>query len=408
LFAILLALLCLAAPAVAGDTEYTGKFDAELAADAESTRRIVFTYVASERMKGSNFSPDAHLSTARIYDFATDTMSIQALLVEEEDKLPVIFVDLNNNKNFSPEEKFTFKASEKYGRLYNIKINIPMSGRSYPSYPTIIEFHEGWKTDKMTDNDRLIEQSDEAYARGTVDVKGKKLTVQYIYDFLNKRVDPLLGTLGVDANGDGEIDMDPMSPEAMMVKGEAAIFRVDNLYLSTKKLDLEKNLIVLKEQSAKDYQRVELSMGNVVPDFNFVDLNGKKRKFSEFRGKYVLLDIWGFWCPACLDELPYLKSAYEKFQSRNFEIVGLNTDEYAPEMVKKSVDQNGMKWTHASRESIISLLGERMMIRSFPTTMLISPEGKILSRGKSDQGEPDLRGADLLKTLDELLPKAAQ
>jgi thiol-disulfide isomerase/thioredoxin len=229
--------------------------------------------------------------------------------------------------------------------------------------------------------------------------------VQYRYDFLNKQIDPTFGTLGIDTNGDGDIDMDSLSPEAAQVKGDIAIFRVDNIFLSTKKADLQKNSIVLREHSAKEYKRIELSMGNVVPDFEFTDFKGKKRKFSEFRGKYVLLDIWGFWCPACKDELPYVKEAYNRFQSRNFEIVGLNTDEYTIESIRTSLDDNGMKWTQATRDSILPLLAEKMMIRSFPTTMLISPEGKIISRGRVEKDEPDLRGADLLETLDDILPK---
>ncbi|MEO8041965.1 MAG: hypothetical protein ABI646_05055 [Acidobacteriota bacterium] len=42
---------------------------------------------------------------------------------------------------------------------------------------------------------------------------------------------------------------------------------------------------------------------------------------------------------------------------------------------------------------------------SFPTTFLISPEGKILSMSRQERKEPDLRGADLLDSLDEVLSK---
>jgi hypothetical protein len=46
-----------------------------------------------------------------------------------------------------------------------------------------------------------------------------------------------------------------------------------------------------------------------------------------------------------------------------------------------------------------------LRITSFPSTFLISPEGKILSMSRSDRDEPHLRGEDLLETLDEILPK---
>jgi thiol-disulfide isomerase/thioredoxin len=134
-------------------------------------------------------------------------------------------------------------------------------------------------------------------------------------------------------------------------------------------------------------------------------LDGKKRKFSEFRGKYVLLDFWGFWCPPCMKELPYLREAYKRFQSRNFEIVGMNTDQFTPDSIKKNLEQNGMMWTQARHDSFLDLKNYAFRIESFPTTLLIAPDGKILSLSRQERGEPDLRGKDLLTTLDEILPK---
>jgi len=43
-----------------------------------------------------------------------------------------------------------------------------------------------------------------------------------------------------------------------------------------------------------------------------------------FRGKVVLLDIFGTWCPNCHDEAPVLQSLYAQFHARGLEIVGLS------------------------------------------------------------------------------------
>lgn len=391
---------------LAGDNEYTGKFDGELVADADSSQRVVFRYISPDRLKGQKaFAAEAHVTSARLYDPMTNGLSINAVLVEEGNLLPVMFIDLNKDNNFSDEEKFTLKKSPRYKDIYEIKINIPIKAGSYTSYPTIVQFLRRYRIDRMTEADRLVEQSDEAFARGTVDVKGKKVLVQYLYDLVNKQVDPLMGRLGIDSNGDGDIDMDSLSPESAKGRGEATVFRLDNIYVSTKKADIDKNNIVLREHSAKDYKRIELQVGSTIPDFDFTDFNGKKRKFGEFRGKYVLLDIWGLWCPACMDELPHLKEAYTQFKERNFEIIGLNTDERTPDTLRKSFELYGVKWTQATLDSVRTLIAERMMISSFPTTMLISPEGKILSLSRSERDEPELRGEDLLETLDGILPQ---
>jgi peroxiredoxin len=38
-----------------------------------------------------------------------------------------------------------------------------------------------------------------------------------------------------------------------------------------------------------------LQPGKIAPDIVGKDLDGKSMKLSDFRGKVVLLDFWGFW-----------------------------------------------------------------------------------------------------------------
>ena len=142
------------------------------------------------------------------------------------------------------------------------------------------------------------------------------------------------------------------------------------------------------------------------PEFGFTDLEGKKRKFSEFRGKYVLLDVWGWWCGPCRRELPYIREAHKRFQSRGLEILGLNTDQDATiDSLRKLLTTNGMLWPQGRFESVSTFLRDGLRVNSFPTTFLISPEGKILSMSREERGEPDLRQRNLLTSLDKILPK---
>ena len=194
--------------------------------------------------------------------------------------------------------------------------------------------------------------------------------------------------------------MDRFSPEAAYAREETVVFRVGQNYVSTKRVDLEKNEIVLRSHPASEYKRIELRVGSEMPDFSFTDFDGKKRKFSDFRGKYVLIDFWGTWCPACIEELPYQKTAYSRFQPRGFEILGMDDDQNAA-AVKSWLKSNGLTWTQATTESIVDVKrGLRIFL--FPTALLVGPDGKVISLDQKNQ--PDLRGRALLESLDELLP----
>ena len=399
-----LSLLFLATVAFAGGGEFTGQFDTNLVANPEEVERVVFNPTTADKWKDAgSFAADAHVTSAKLIDPVTGKPSIVALLVEVEDEDPMLFVDRDGDGKIVAAEKFEMKEDgNPYIWLANVTVSV--KGGFFTSQSIVVRYFSRVEIEKMTPDDRLVIQSSEIMTRGTVEVNGKKVAVQYaLVD--KKKVDPKQGWLGMDIDGDGSVDMDNLSPEAAKADNEAVIFRVGETYLSTKKADVEKNQIVLREHEAKEYKRIELYIGKEFPEFSFSDFDGKKRKFSEFRGNYVLLDIWGFWCPPCRKELPYIREAHKRFSGRNLVVLGLNTDaDFTVDSMKKALKDNGMIWTQAKFDSVIDLL-KGLRVNSFPTTFLISPEGKILSMSRHERKEPDLRGADLLDSLDEVLPK---
>ena len=63
--------------------------------------------------------------------------------------------------------------------------------------------------------------------------------------------------------------------------------------------------------------------------FHMPDLNGRmvSNTDAKFRGKVVLVNIMGSWCPNCHDEAPFLAELYKKYRDQGLEIVGLSFEE---------------------------------------------------------------------------------
>jgi len=63
------------------------------------------------------------------------------------------------------------------------------------------------------------------------------------------------------------------------------------------------------------------------PEFMLTDLTGKTWKFSDLRGKVVLVNFWATWCPPCRKEMPDLDALYQRFAAKGFVVLGISDEE---------------------------------------------------------------------------------
>jgi thiol-disulfide isomerase/thioredoxin len=408
-FTIFAALLCCCVGSLAAD-EYTGQFAMELEAERGNLDQVIFQPPAGRlNFKLPTLDSGANVTFSFLYNPNNEKLEVPALLVEEAGEGPYLWVDANLDRSFDGAEKFPLRReSEDNPYVWDGVVNIPLQKGAFKTFPLFVKFFRGVKWDDMNDDDRLLLQSNEVYAKGFVEIQGKKTLVAYSYNPRERKISVTRGKVAIDCDGDGEIDWGRFSGEASEAEGEAAVFRVGNAYVSNKRVDVEKNVIVLKAHPAGDYKRLELKVGDTFPDFEFKDFQGRKRRLAEFRGKHVLLDFWAIWCGPCRREMQYQKAAYQRYNARGFEILGLNADEadYVSQ-VKSWLEKNKLDWTQATRESIMPLM-RALRIHYYPTTLLLDPEGKVVSLDERKKGQLELRGKELLESLQSIFfPKNA-
>jgi thiol-disulfide isomerase/thioredoxin len=124
-------------------------------------------------------------------------------------------------------------------------------------------------------------------------------------------------------------------------------------------------------------------------DFNFPDVNGNKisNHDARFKDKVVILQIFGTWCPNCMDETKFLAPWYEQNKDRGVEILGLAYErkddfDYASGRVKKMKEklQVGYDFVIAGtndKEKASETLPALNRVLAFPTTIFIGRDGKV-------------------------------
>jgi thiol-disulfide isomerase/thioredoxin len=384
------------------DEQFAGKLNPSLVPDKSTLYGMLFKPVAG--VSKYKFVPaiksKSTVTIGNLYNPLTPGGKLEVILVEPLiSGASYVCSDFNADGIIGENERAPLAVGKDDANDFEGTLDLPVQTPLFKNFPIFLQYKKGFKGGNMEAGDRMIRQSAYAFAVGHVEIKGKSTLVNYKFSPSASSVSANEGLFGVDVNGDGHIKNQAFSAESSYAYKEAPVFRIGNLYVSIDSIDLEKNLIVMRPRVAADYHRQELDIGTEMPDFAFVDFNGKKRRLGEFRKKYLLIDFWGLWCVDCRRELPYQLAAYKQFRSRGFEILGMNDDENAAS-VKEVLAKNGINWTQARLDSIKNLIEETYQIQEFPSAILLAPDGKVVVL---DQHK--LQGEELLKTLNQLLPK---
>jgi len=115
-------------------------------------------------------------------------------------------------------------------------------------------------------------------------------------------------------------------------------------------------------------------------DFTFTDVNGKTHKLSDYRGKVVIVQFFGTYCPPCRAEIPDLEDLYRKYKGK-LVVIGLSTDymDRDPKSLKPFVEQMGITYPvgPATEKAWVEYAGKITGLDSIPQTFIIDKKGRV-------------------------------
>lgn len=145
-----------------------------------------------------------------------------------------------------------------------------------------------------------------------------------------------------------------------------------------------------------------VNVGDIAPDLEFKNPDGKMVKLSSLRGNIVLVDFWASWCGPCRRENPNVVAAYNKYSqakfkdAKGFKIYSVSLDKSKDAWVG-AIAQDNLSWPdHVSDlGGWASQPAQIYGIRSIPQSFLLDKNGVIIAQ--------NLRGQNLHTTLDGLV-----
>ena len=147
--------------------------------------------------------------------------------------------------------------------------------------------------------------------------------------------------------------------------------------------------------------------GTPSPTFsNYENDNGSKSSLSDFRGKFVYIDVWATWCGPCKAEIPSLKKLESQYKTKNIEFISISVDD-----ARRS---GSMEKAHTAWKTMVKdkqLTGTQLFtgngwetdfiqdfkINAIPRFLLIDPKGDII-----DADAPRPSSKRLIELLNEL------
>lgn len=147
-----------------------------------------------------------------------------------------------------------------------------------------------------------------------------------------------------------------------------------------------------------------LEQPRAISKFAFEDAAGRMIGLKEFKGEFLLVNVWATWCPPCRKEMPSLERLQTFFAGKNrLRVIALSVDRIGFPQLQAFYNVIGVESLALYRGNESEVLGS-LGIAGLPTTLLLDPNGMEIARlvGPTEWDDPQVVSQilSLLKTND--------
>jgi thiol-disulfide isomerase/thioredoxin len=108
-------------------------------------------------------------------------------------------------------------------------------------------------------------------------------------------------------------------------------------------------------------------------------LDGKQVSLSDFRGKVVVVNVWGSWCGPCRAEAPRLAQASRDLAKKGVVFLGIDSRDPSKDAAKAFVRRFDVPYPSLYDQQGSTLLAFRGTLtpNSVPSTVVVDPQGRV-------------------------------
>ena len=129
----------------------------------------------------------------------------------------------------------------------------------------------------------------------------------------------------------------------------------------------------------------QLSVGDPVPDRVLPSLEGgRSGSIADFRGRWVLVNLWASWCTPCRQEAPALERFYRRYRDDHLTVLGINVQDNSDDARAFARE---FRLTYPQLRSVGNERSEAFGTTGVPENFLVNPRGRLalIWRGVVDE-----------------------